>query len=86
VSRIFGAAGGTFGSRLKYAAKGSVEMSKRDSERWASVLSFAPDEVDGSVVLEEDAVGSEAGFAVRNEGSNSRVLSSVLGTFCASRR
>ena len=81
--------GGTLGSNTpeKYAAKGSAAMSAADSSCGCCSGSAAGSDVDGTSAARVDgpASGSAAGFAVRNEGSYSRVLSSVRGTFCASR-
>lgn len=85
--------GGTLGSTFpeKYSAKGSDSISSADSSCGRCSGGMFVDD-DGSAGAEEDDTSGvmievEAeGLAVRIEGSNSRVLSSVRGTFCASRR
>ena len=79
--------GGVFGSQSeKYDANGSESMSAE--------VSWATDTSPESVVIRllEPSMGWEVGSvlsrvcrgsAVKTEGSNSRWLSSVLGTFCA---
>lgn len=61
-------------------------MSRRDSDRPGFSSWFAATEEDGSADFDDEAVGSAEGFAVRKDGSNSRVLSSVRGMFSARRR
>jgi len=72
--------GGIVGSSVeeKYEENGSEAMSAAASAAgccWAAVE--ADDEGSWGVLAE--------GSAVRNDGSNSRVFSSVRGTFCANR-
>lgn len=70
--------GGVEGSQsAKYDAKGSESMSAADSFTGGAAS------LDGGFVL-GPSCGSCNGSAVIIEGSNSRVLSKVLGTFSAS--
>lgn len=64
----------------KYDAKGSVETSNKASESGCGTGSEVEDEGLPKFVLVE-----AAGFAVKMEGSNSRVLSNVRGMFSARR-